>query len=252
MGRAARTLATGSGDPLLQGMLLLYGGGFWAASQQPEKAVDAYRWAELVYRNLGELHLAAQALVARAEVIGHAHPERGIRLLRRAILELDGERDRDLELTAHHGLAWYLNDAGRGLAARAEVARSEALYEQSGDAAAGLTRAWLEGRIERSLYELDSAWRSYERAAAGFAALDMQVHLAMLTIDRAELQLAAGEPAAAAELLDRALALARGLGTAVATERALLTLREAVAAGRCGRTGFRQVALTLRRTWATA
>jgi len=80
--------------------------------------------AEQVYRRIGELHLAAQAMVARSEAVVHFHPEWGLRLVRRAIPAIDGKRDPELELSARHGLAWYLNDAGQGLAARAEVARN--------------------------------------------------------------------------------------------------------------------------------
>jgi tetratricopeptide (TPR) repeat protein len=247
--RAARTLDVGSGDPLLQGLLLRYAGSFWQAVRRRERAVEAFRRAEQVYRGIGEIHLAARSLVARAEAIGHLHPEEGIRLIRWAIPEIDGERDPLLELAAHHSLAWYLNDAGQGLAARSEVTRSAELYQRSGDAVAGLSRAWLEGRIDRSLYELDGARRWYERAWAGFEELDMQAHLTMLAIDRAELQVATGEPGGAATLLGRTLVLVSRLGVDGEAQRALWRLREAVVAGRGERTGFRRAALAVRRSW---
>ncbi len=250
---AARVLATGSGDPLLQGALLQYAGSLFQTRRRREWAVEAFRRAEQVYRCIGDLHLAARSLVARAQAIGHFHPELGVRLIRRAIPEIDGERDPDLALAAHHSLAWYLNDAGQGLAAREEVAQSATLYQRCDSMVADMSRAWLAGRIERSLWELPRARRLYERAWEGFAELNMRAHLTVLAIDRAELEVVAGKPGEAVELLEQTLKLARSLGVAGETQRglpALQELRDAVVAGRCDRAGFRRAALAVRRSWA--
>jgi len=250
---AERIRCAGSGDLLLEGRLLAYQGSLWQALRHFDEAAQAFGRAEQVYRKAGELHLAARSLVARAEAIGYVHPVQGVRLIRRAIPDIDGARDPHLELAAHHGLAWYLNDAGRGREARAEVARSAALYQRfSGDAVASLSRAWLLGRIDRSLHELDQARRSYERAWAGFEELGMEIHLAMLAIDRAELQVAVGELASAAALLARILRLVEGWGIGRETLAALRTLREAVVARHCGRADFRRASLEVRRSWARA
>ncbi len=250
---AERLRCDGSGDLLLEGRLLTYQGSLWQTLAHCDEAAQAFGRAEQAYRKAGELHLAARSLVARAEAIGYVHPVQGVRLIRRAIPDIDGARDPHLELAAHHGLAWYLNDAGWGWEARAEVARSAALYQRfSGDAVASLSRAWLQGRIDRSLHELDQARRSYERAWAGFEELGMEIHLAMLAIDRAELQVAAGELASAAALLARIMGLVESWGVGRETLAALRTLHEAVAARRCERAAFRRASLLVRRSWAQA
>ena len=207
LGRAARTQPQGTGEPLLEAELLTVAGSLWQALRRFERAAQAFGHAEQVYREIGETHLAARSLVARAEAIGHHHPRHGIRLIRRALGEIDGALDPQLELAAHHNLAWYLNDAGHCREARTEVERSAALYHRGGgNVVATLARAWLRGRIERSLDEFDRARRSYGLAQAGFKELRMHLHLTMLAIDRAELRVAEGDPASAAALLATTLA----------------------------------------------
>jgi tetratricopeptide (TPR) repeat protein len=251
--QAALRLSLGSGDLLLEGKLLTYQGSYSQSLGKFEQAARRFGRAEQTYRQIGDVHLAARALVARAEAIGHLHPERGIRLIRRAIAEIDAARDPHLELAAHHSLAWYLNDAGQGWEAQAEVGRSANLYQRhSGDAVASFSRAWLQGRIDRSLDELDQARRSYERAWAGFAELGMGIHLTMLSIDRAELRVAEGEFGSAASLLARMASQVRSWGINRETLAVLRLLREAVVARRCERTSFRQASLVVRRSWAKA
>ncbi len=58
----------------------------------------------------------------------------------------------------------------------------------------------------------------------------MQDQLALVAIDRAELQVAAGEPGEVAALLSKTLGLADS-GAARETQRMLRVLREAVVAG---------------------
>jgi hypothetical protein len=251
--QAARKLRVGSGDALLEARVVTYLGGHWQTLRRFKKAAQAFGHAEQVYRGVGELHQAARSLVARAEAIGYLHPEQGVRLLRRAIPEIDGERDPHLELTAHHNLAWYLNDAGQGWEARAEVGRSAGLYERfTGDAVASLSRVWLAGRIDRSLHELDRARRSYERAWAGFEDLGMQRSLTMVAIDRAELGVAEGEDGGAAALLARMLALVESWGVSRETRMVLRMLHEAVVSRQSKRAAFRQASLAVRRWWETA
>jgi tetratricopeptide (TPR) repeat protein len=251
--RASRELAGGSGDLLLEGQLLTYEGSRLQWLGRFEAAAKAFARAERVYRSVGEVHLAARSLVWRAEAIGHLDPEQGIRLIRTAIPDIDGSRDPHLELAAHHGLAWHLNDAGQGWEARAELRRSADLYRRCGShALATLSRAWLEGRIGRSLNQLDEARRWYERAWAGFEDLGMESHLAVLAIDRAELQAAAGELESAERLLARTLALVEGWGASREALAVLRLLRQAVAARRCERPAFRQASLAVRRAWGKA
>jgi tetratricopeptide (TPR) repeat protein len=249
--QAAIRLRLGRGDLLLEGQLLSYQGSYWQSVGKFEQAARRFGRAEQGYRQIGELHLAARALVARAEAIGYLHPERGVRLIRRALREIDGARDPHLELAAHHSLAWYLNDAGQSREAQAEVGRAATLYQRfGGDAVASLSRAWLQGRIDRSLDERDQARRSYDRAWAGFAELGMGIHLTMLSIDRAELRVAEGEFGSAAALLARMVALVRRWGINRETRSVLQLLREAVVRRQCERTSFRQAALVVRRSWA--
>jgi tetratricopeptide (TPR) repeat protein len=246
-------LSGGSAEPLLTGQLLTYRGNLWQSVGRFEKAGRAFARAERAYRRAGEMHLAARSLVARAEAIGHDDPGLGIRLIRRALPDIDGRRDPRLELAAHHGLAWYLADAGWGREAREEATRSAEIYQRfSGDALASLSRAWLQGRIERSLHELDQARRWYERAWAGFEDLGMESHLAMLAIDRAELQAAGGDFGKSAWLLARTLALVKSWGAGKEAVAVLRLLREAVAAERCERAAFRQASLAVRRAWGRA
>jgi len=250
---AAWQLSGGSGDVLLEARLLAYLASHWQSLGRFEKAARTFGRAEQAYRRAGEAHLAARCLVSRAEAIGYLHPEQAIRLIRRAIPDIDAARDPHLELAAHHSLAWHLNDAGQGVEARAEVGRSADLYQRfRGDALASLSRAWLQGRIYRSLRELEEARRWYERAWAGFEDLGMESHLALLSIDRAELQAETGKFASAGWLLARALVLVKGWGASREALTVLRLLREAVASRRCEATAFRQASLAVRRAWGKA
>ena len=80
----------------------------------------------------------------------------------------------------------------------------------------------------------------------------MEIHLTMLSIDRAELQAAAGELGNAAALLARIMRLVEGWGVGHETLAALRLLREAVLSRQCERAAFRQASLAVRRSWAKA
>ena len=80
----------------------------------------------------------------------------------------------------------------------------------------------------------------------------MQIHLTMLSIDRAELQVAGGEFGSAAALLARTLMLVRRWGISRETLVVLRLLREAVVSRQCERAAFRQASLVVRRSWAKA
>jgi tetratricopeptide (TPR) repeat protein len=248
--QAAKLLSGGSGDPLLTGQLLAYEGSRWLSLGSFKQAARAFGRAEQTYRRIGEVHLAARSMVARAEAIGNLDPERAIRLIRRALPDIDVSRDPQLELAAHHHLAWYLNDAGRQDEAWEEAGRSADLYQRaSGDALASLSRAWLKGRIDRSRQELEQARRFYERAWAGFVELGMESHLAMLAVDRAELEAAEGDFASGAWLLARTLVLLKRWGASREALGVLRLLGAEVKAGRCERARFRQASLAVRRAW---
>jgi hypothetical protein len=78
----------------------------------------------------------------------------------------------------------------------------------------------------------------------------MQLHLTMLAIDRAELQVAEGDPAGAAALLASTLALLSSWDISPDTLAILGTLRQSVLARTSQRATFRQAALAVRRRWA--
>jgi tetratricopeptide (TPR) repeat protein len=249
--RAARTQQQGSGEPLLEADLLTAAGRLWQARRHFERAAQTFAAAEDIYRKIGDAHGVAGSLVARARAIGHHHPRQGIRLIRRALPDLDAGLDPQLELAAHHHLAWYLHDAGQIWDAQVELRASAGLYlRDGGNALASLERAWLRGRIARSLLEFDEARRAYGLARSGFEDLGVEAQLTLVAIDRAELEVAQGELTGAAALLADTLARVIRWGVSRGTLTILYQLRESVLTRRCRRASFRQAALAVRSRWA--
>ena len=80
----------------------------------------------------------------------------------------------------------------------------------------------------------------------------MQIHLTMLSIDRAELKVTEGEFGGAAALLASTVVLVKQWGVTRETLAVLRMLHEAVAARQCQGRAFRQASLAVRRSWSKA
>src|SRR6202158_1407768 len=80
----------------------------------------------------------------------------------------------------------------------------------------------------------------------------MESHLAVLSIDRAELQAAAGEFGSAGRLLARTLTLVKSWGANPEALAVLRLLRAAVAGRKCQWAAFRRASLAVRRAWGGA
>jgi tetratricopeptide (TPR) repeat protein len=158
-------LEMGTGDALERAHVLRLGGAWNLNLGYLEKAEELLRKALNVYLRAGYDSMAGRALISQAQAIGSCDPERAIQLLTEASRYIDSIKEPWIELCRRHDLAWYLNEAGRPMAAAEVLAASRRLYRKFRDPGIQAQLHWLEGRIHHSLGDHRKAERLLERAA---------------------------------------------------------------------------------------
>jgi hypothetical protein len=264
--QAWESLDEGSGDPLERANLMALEAVLRLAQGETERGMRRLRSAASIYRRCGDRVEEGRAVLQLARACGHRDPARGAALARRALGLVDGRREPELELAARHALAWFVNDGGDGGQALALLEGSRALYREGGGAKARLYERWLEGRICRTLGELGAAEETLKSVWRDVRAAGFNLDLTLVSLDLAEVLLAAGKRRQAALLarwFEPRLRLFKMHGHGMA---AWLVVREAlgVEAGRVGealasevareRVGvmLREAALYYRRAWRRA
>lgn len=186
MERAQAALDRGTADPLETGRVLDLKASLRKDQQRYAEALPLLDRAVALYRSVGEERRAARAEVTRAVVTRDAgEPEAAIGLLRTAMSSLPAVNDPRLELCARHNLAVWLTDLDRPLEAWKAFREAEPLYDHYRDLWTQHRRAWVEGRIQRGLGQLDAAEERLTWAQRGFVEQEIAYDAALVSLDLA-------------------------------------------------------------------
>lgn len=206
------TLDEGTGDPLEEASLLslessLYRdlGHFKRAAELLDRAID-------IYQEVGDENAQARMLIQKSNALGYLDPLEGIEILHAALGFLDAAAEPRLELSARHNLTWFLNDAGQPREALALLELSRPLYQSFADPWTQLRLQWLEGRIARSLGDLQEAEAVFRKVWHAFEDRGMQYEQTIVSIDLAEVYSAEGKLAEAVKLVTEFLPVLRSWG----------------------------------------
>lgn len=209
---AWETLEEGTGDPLEEGNLLsleasLYRdlGHFKRSAALLDRAID-------IYQEIGDANAQARMLIQKSNALGYLDPLQGIEILQDAMAILDAAAEPRLELSARHNLIWFLNDAGQPQDALALLEMSRQLYKCFADPWTQLRLQWLEGRIARSLGDLQVAEAVFRKVWNAFEERAMLYELTISSIDLAEVYSAEGKLEEAVRLVSDFLPVLRTWG----------------------------------------
>jgi tetratricopeptide (TPR) repeat protein len=137
-----------------------------------------------VCREAGNRHLEGKILVQMGGVVSQVDPERSLEVTRGSIGLID-PADQRLELYARHNLAYALNSVGRPGEALETLISARPLYRRFNDSETRIRLVWLEGRILRSLGNLDAAVGLFEHAWNAFRQLDLYHEMELVSIELA-------------------------------------------------------------------
>jgi tetratricopeptide (TPR) repeat protein len=229
--RAVECWKAGSKDLRLWVRLMDVRASLLAAQHRTDEAIDVLDDVYEAYLRLGDQHSAGRALVARGFFIGYGgDPEAAVCLLDQALELLDEQREPDLVSMAIHNRLWFLVDCGRCRQARADLWKQRrwvAAYGSLG-AISRIRIAYLEGRINAGLGELDRAERALRSALDGLAAEELRVLRGVVSLELSVVWMRQGRLAEATALAAETAASLLALAVTREAEKALKVLLTAL------------------------
>jgi tetratricopeptide (TPR) repeat protein len=246
---AREELTQGTGDPLEEAGLLCLQASWHKDLGEFEEAVKILDRAAAIYRELNDLHLVGRTLLKQADAIGYAQPEKTIELAQAGLALIDPLREPRLEWCGRHTLAFFLTDVGKPREALAILEASRPLYAQFQDPWTRIRLYWLEGKIARSLGDLAEAEETFKRLWYDLQEPAYAHELTLVSLELAEVYVARGKHAEAAELVEEFLPLLEGWGMHAEGLAMWLLLQKAVQEQRAEAALFRQMAEYLNRAW---
>jgi tetratricopeptide (TPR) repeat protein len=191
LARARAAFERGTGDLLEQARLVKLEMALATDRGELETAAAALGWAAGVYRRFGSEHREGIALLFQAKAVGLRDPEQGLALLDRALQKADRGQSW-IELFGRHHRIWFLDASGRSRQAAMQLAGCRHLYRPFGDLRTKIALRWLEGRIARSLGDLDAAETAFTRLQPVLEERGLRFHLGRLSLDLAAVHAARG------------------------------------------------------------
>ncbi|HEX2644777.1 MAG TPA: hypothetical protein VHU81_17400 [Thermoanaerobaculia bacterium] len=219
-------LRRGTGDRLEREYVLARKASLRRAQRRFDEAVNLARRATSICLASGEPVRAARSVVVWALTHKEAgEPEGALHLLAAAErLASSDSSDPYLALAVRHNRIACLADAGRALAARRLLVRSEALYKLRTGPLVDLRRVWLEARIAAGLDELEGASHGLVDAREGFLEHGNNYEAALVSLDLAYLQARLGNTLPAARLVREILPIFESAGVVRETLAARILL----------------------------
>jgi tetratricopeptide (TPR) repeat protein len=193
-----------------------------------EEAIAVTKEAEEIFRQLGEGHLQATALILRANALLLAgNADAGIPLLQQAMPNIDHDEDPHLFLIVRHNLFCCYAELDRPDEALALHVESRDLYQKCNDLLILLRATWQEGKLLREIGHLHNAEAALIRARQGFMEQDMAYETAMVSLDLADVYWKLGRFEDLRRTLAEALPIFRSLRASREVLASLLRLQQA-------------------------
>jgi tetratricopeptide (TPR) repeat protein len=207
-----------------------------------------------IYKASDEIHLHGRTYIKLGTTVGYLDPARGIADIQTGLSLINPVREPRLELCAHHDLAWLLTDAQRPLEALAILQKARALYRQFPDDWTQIRLQWIQGRIACGLRHYEEAISMLRQVRERYSGSGLHFDFVMASLDLAEAHTAAGDTAAAIDLLTVTLPVLEAWHLHRHTLAALISLQSLLTAhtqGTARRTLFARLRLYFHRYWNT-
>jgi tetratricopeptide (TPR) repeat protein len=183
---ARRHLDRGTGDPVLRARQAEQVASLYTIQRRFPEALGETAEAVAIYRQLGENHALARAIVTEAiACLYSGETESAIRRLNQAIPMIDHEEDPHLLLAACHNLVCCYVNLERPERALALYLESKDLYQVFSDPLIRLRYSWQEGALLRDLGQLRTAETTLQHTRAGFLEKGLTVEAAEVSLDLA-------------------------------------------------------------------
>jgi len=228
LAQAEDFLEEGTGNPLILARLLEVEVSLRSDQKRLAEALELLDVLHPLYLQLGEMHLAGQALVSKGiNTACDDRPREAVQLLRQGLELIDPERDPQLAAIGLHGLISALELCGEYRAAGRLLLES-GLREAFARDPLNLARLrWLEGKIHAGMGKLWRAEQILAEVREGFLKRGQRYDAALVGLDLAAVWLQQGKSAAVRELAEEILETFAALGIRGEGIKAVRILREA-------------------------
>lgn len=224
---AETCLPDGTGDPMIEALLLEQLGSHSTSRRCFTRAVELLERAENLYQEVGVRWRRARARILKAiAMVYSGEPEEASRLLRQAIPMIEPDEDPYLLLAARHNLVYCLIDLDRTEEALAVYHEIRELNRQFTDPLIQLRNTWQEGKLLRELGHLFPAEEKLLQARRGFMARGLAYEVAVVSLDLADVYAKMGCAAEVNQLVSETLPIFRALRIGRDMLAALIQLRQ--------------------------
>ena len=182
-----------------------------------------------IYRRHRELHLLGRAFVEKGKTYAAEHDlEAAIHWLRKGLGVLDPTRERCVELGARLDLMLCLLDGGRAQEAGFLLRASRSEFEAHAGELLGFRFRWLEGKIQQSLGDVETAEQSLAAARRGFMERGLGFDAAGVSLDLAGLYASQGRVAEMRRMAEEMLPILQSQDLHREAIAALIVFQQAV------------------------
>ncbi len=242
LAEAAAWARRGTGDPRLLARVGDLAASLHADNRRFGEAIAVLAAVQSFYEQLGDYHSAGRALISQGIFTQEdGRPLEAIAVYACGLKCLEPERDPNLELTATHGLAYCLHDAGFPAQARELLIGKRYLYERQAEPLKMIRLRWLEGKIAFALQEDAEAEAAFREARSNFIREHQCFDAALVALDLALVLAKHSRRHELVVLVDDMVATFRRLKIRREGFAALIILRKA-----CERPAFEAEALSAR------